>query len=135
MNLKIASALGATMLLAGCISFGGKPPESLLSLTPTATVPAGTAINGDVANAIAVVEPDAERPERDERVIHDIRGLVGRSIARLIGAREHELRRFFSELLESKIAVAEETVRVALCIGRSRTLADRSIQLVENVLE
>jgi cholesterol transport system auxiliary component len=68
MNLKIASALGATTLLAGCISFGAKPPESLLSLTPTATVAAGTAINGDVANAIQVVEPEAPQKLVNTRV-------------------------------------------------------------------
>jgi cholesterol transport system auxiliary component len=55
---RIAIALGATVALAGCISFGKEPPESLLSLTPTAQVAPGTAINGDVAGAIAVVEPD-----------------------------------------------------------------------------
>ena len=59
MKLKIASALSASLLLAGCISFGAKPPESLLSLTPASSVAAGTAINGDVANAIAVLVPDA----------------------------------------------------------------------------
>ena len=52
---RIALASAASLLLAGCISFGAKPPESLLSLTPTATVAAGTAINGDVAQAIQVV--------------------------------------------------------------------------------
>jgi len=59
MNLKIASALSASLLLAGCISFGAKPPESLLSLTPASSVAPGTAINGDVAQAIAVLVPDA----------------------------------------------------------------------------
>jgi cholesterol transport system auxiliary component len=59
MNLKIASALSASLLLAGCISFGAKPPESLLSLTPARSVAPGTAINGDVAQAIAVLVPDA----------------------------------------------------------------------------
>jgi cholesterol transport system auxiliary component len=58
-NTRIALAAAASLLLAGCISFGAKPPESLLSLTPTATVAAGTAINGDVAQAIQVVEPEA----------------------------------------------------------------------------
>ena len=58
-TVKIAAALGATVLLAGCISFGAKPPASLLALTPASTVAAGTAINGDIANAIAVVEPEA----------------------------------------------------------------------------
>ena len=59
MNLKIASALSASLLLAGCISFGAKPPESLLSLTPASSVAPGTAINGDVAQAIAILVPDA----------------------------------------------------------------------------
>jgi cholesterol transport system auxiliary component len=58
-NLKIAAALGATALLTGCISFGAKPPESLLSLTPSTTIAPGTAINGDVAQAIAVLVPEA----------------------------------------------------------------------------
>jgi cholesterol transport system auxiliary component len=68
MNLKIASALGATALLAGCISFGAKPPESLLTLTPASSVAAGTAINGDIANAIQVVEPEAPQKLANTRV-------------------------------------------------------------------
>ncbi|ANY19930.1 hypothetical protein A6F68_01414 [Tsuneonella dongtanensis] len=56
---RIALASASVLLLAGCISFGAKPPESLLSLTPASTVSAGTAINGDVANAIQIVEPSA----------------------------------------------------------------------------
>jgi len=55
---RIALASAALLLLAGCLSLGGKPPKSLLNLTPTATVAAGTTINGDVANAIAVLEPE-----------------------------------------------------------------------------
>ena len=55
----IALALAATAMLAGCISLGEDPPASLLSLTPAAAVAPGTAISGDVANAIEVVEPDA----------------------------------------------------------------------------
>ena len=68
MNLKIASALGATALLTGCISFGAKPPESLLTLTPASSVAAGTAINGDIANAIQVVEPEAPQKLANTRV-------------------------------------------------------------------
>ena len=52
-------ALAAAAALSGCISFGSEPPESLLSLTPTAAVAPGTSINGDVAQGIAVIEPDA----------------------------------------------------------------------------
>ncbi|QDM41565.1 ABC-type transport auxiliary lipoprotein family protein [Altererythrobacter sp. TH136] len=58
-KIKIAAAVGATALLAGCISFGAEPPESLLNLTAARTVAAGTTINGDMTQAIAVVEPEA----------------------------------------------------------------------------
>jgi cholesterol transport system auxiliary component len=57
--LRGALPLALAASLAGCISLGGKVPESLLELTPTAQLAPGTAINGDMANAIAVVEPEA----------------------------------------------------------------------------
>ena len=56
---RIALALALSGALAGCISFGAKPPESLLSLTAASSVAAGTAINGSAAQAIAVMEPEA----------------------------------------------------------------------------
>lgn len=55
----IALATGASLLLAGCLSFGSEPPESLLGLTPTATVSAGATNSGDIAHAIQVNEPNA----------------------------------------------------------------------------
>lgn len=55
---RTALAVALTGALAGCISFGGKPPESLLNLTAANTVATGTTINGDVAQAIAVLEPE-----------------------------------------------------------------------------
>ncbi|WP_188644870.1 ABC-type transport auxiliary lipoprotein family protein [Tsuneonella deserti] len=58
-STRIGLALALSAALTGCISFGSKPPESLLSLTPANPVPAGTAISGDVAQAIAVLEPEA----------------------------------------------------------------------------
>lgn len=67
-NLKIGAALGATVLLAGCISFGAEPPESLLNLTPARTVAAGTTISGDIAQAIAVAEPEAPTKLANTRV-------------------------------------------------------------------
>lgn len=45
--------LAASLALAGCVSFGGgEPPESLLTLTPTASAPSGS---GGVAGADAAV--------------------------------------------------------------------------------
>ena len=55
----IALALAAAVLLGGCISLGKEPPDSLLSLTPTATAGAGAAVGGSMAQALQVVEPDA----------------------------------------------------------------------------
>jgi cholesterol transport system auxiliary component len=58
--MLIKALLPATvaLVLAGCVSLTPDPPESLLTLTPTRTAPAGVAVSGEVANALAVVEPD-----------------------------------------------------------------------------
>ena len=47
------------LVLAGCISFGAEPPESLLTLTSEATAPVGTAVAITPENTIAVFEPSA----------------------------------------------------------------------------
>lgn len=67
-HTRIALATAASLLLAGCISFGGKTPETLLSLTPAATVAAGTTINGDIARAIAIEEPETPAKLANTRV-------------------------------------------------------------------
>ena len=58
-KIRMATIAAASLMLTGCLSLGGKVPESLLTLTPTATLAPGTAINGDVAQAIQVNEPDS----------------------------------------------------------------------------
>lgn len=65
---RIALASASILLLSGCLSLGGKVPESLLSLTPEATVAAGTAINGDVTAALQVNEPDVPAKLSNTRV-------------------------------------------------------------------
>jgi cholesterol transport system auxiliary component len=56
MNIKAHMALLALPLaLSGCISLGGKPPESLLTLNPETRAPAG-------AGASAGIGADAVRP-------------------------------------------------------------------------
>ena len=65
---RFLSATGLSMLLAGCLSFGAKTPDSLLSLTPATTVAAGTVINGDIAQAIAVEEPETPTKLANTRV-------------------------------------------------------------------
>jgi cholesterol transport system auxiliary component len=67
-HTRIALAAAASLLLAGCISFGGKTPETLLSLTPTVSVAPGTTISGDIARAIAVEEPETSAKLANTRV-------------------------------------------------------------------
>lgn len=55
-------ALGAMAMLAGCLNFGGDPPERLFTLTPLNAAPAGSGTTGPAAAALAVLEPQA--PQR-----------------------------------------------------------------------
>ena len=65
---RVAGAAGLALTLAGCLSLGSEPPESLLTLTPDATAPGGAAVQGDVASAIAVLEPGAPQSINVTRV-------------------------------------------------------------------
>lgn len=58
MKQRMTMGLAAVALtLTGCISFGGDPPPSLLTLTPRSTVPEGAVATGTQASALAVYEP------------------------------------------------------------------------------
>lgn len=57
-KLFALSALAPALLLGGCLSFGEDPPESLLTLTPTTSAPAGTGAQGSQNSALALVEFD-----------------------------------------------------------------------------
>ena len=61
MRGSICSIAAATGLLAltGCVSFGGKAPESLITLTPAAMAPAGSVASGNAQTAIALSEFEA----------------------------------------------------------------------------
>lgn len=48
-------ALMAPLALAGCVSFGGEPPESLLTLSPAATAPAGPGITRSADGPVIAV--------------------------------------------------------------------------------
>ncbi len=54
-------ALTAAVLLSGCVSFGAKPPERLLTLDAAHKVPAGTAHNAGSGRSLMVTEPEAPR--------------------------------------------------------------------------
>ncbi|QOT71111.1 membrane integrity-associated transporter subunit PqiC [Sphingobium fuliginis] len=53
-------ALGASML-AGCVSFGGKPPERLLSLSAAQKVAPGTLRSASAGASITVADPEAPK--------------------------------------------------------------------------
>ncbi len=59
MKILLKSAgLAPLLLLGGCLSFGEDPPDSLLTLTPTATAAAGTAAQGTQDTALTLAEFD-----------------------------------------------------------------------------
>ena len=51
------SLLMFVLALPGCVSFGGKPPKTLLTLTPEASLPAGTARAGTDGSTLVVLTP------------------------------------------------------------------------------
>ena len=58
---RMAVPLTAVLLLGGCLSFGGKVPEQLISLTSARTAPAGATTSGRMADALIVLDPDTDR--------------------------------------------------------------------------
>ena len=50
-------ALPLALALSGCISLGGEPPESLLTLSPAARAPAGAGVAADANRAVIAVLP------------------------------------------------------------------------------
>lgn len=68
-TLRVAFAAAASLALTGCLGLGGgKPPPSLLSLTPAKSAPAGTVASGTGATAIMVMEPDTDKRLAVQRV-------------------------------------------------------------------
>ncbi|WP_284124568.1 ABC-type transport auxiliary lipoprotein family protein [Parerythrobacter aestuarii] len=49
----------AALTLAGCVSFGGEAPPSLISLTADLSAPAGSGATGTAEDALTVLEPNA----------------------------------------------------------------------------
>ena len=57
----VCLALALTLTLPGCLSLGGKPPPTLLTLTAATAIPAGTVTSGDPKTAIMVMEPETDQ--------------------------------------------------------------------------
>lgn len=66
----LASLTPLMLLLAlpGCISFGGKPPKSLLSLSADAQVPSGRSNSARDVNAISVAVPATPGALNNQRI-------------------------------------------------------------------
>lgn len=67
MKTSIAPVLALPLALAGCLSFGAKPPESLLALTPSETMPVGEARTA-TGNSITVAVPSIAQEAASQRV-------------------------------------------------------------------
>ena len=59
--IKSSAVLALALAVAGCLSFGAKPPPTLLTLTAATVVPAGTVTSGDPKTAIMVMEPETDQ--------------------------------------------------------------------------
>lgn len=57
MTMKLVLPLLIAAPLAACVSFGEKPPESLMTLSSTAELPAGTARTVAEGSAVAIAVP------------------------------------------------------------------------------
>jgi len=65
---QILPPVGLALALSGCISFGAKPPASLLTLTPASSVQAAVSRSATPGNAVTVVVPAAPQELRTNRV-------------------------------------------------------------------
>lgn len=54
-------AFTAALALAGCVSFGAKPPAQLLTLSAAQTVAPGTLRRGNEAGSLLIADPDAPK--------------------------------------------------------------------------
>ncbi|MDR2856229.1 MAG: ABC-type transport auxiliary lipoprotein family protein [Novosphingobium sp.] len=67
-SIRNGSSLAALLLLAGCVSLGGKVPRQLIALTARNIAPAGTMAGGQVGDTLVVLDPDADRRIDVQRV-------------------------------------------------------------------
>lgn len=57
MTSRLLAALALPALLAGCVSFGGKPPKTLMTLAAAETIAPGTARTAEPGRSVVVAEP------------------------------------------------------------------------------
>lgn len=67
-KLAVLSAPLFAVTLSGCISFGAKPPEALLTLAPAVTLPVGESQRSNVAATITVAVPSVPQELASSRI-------------------------------------------------------------------
>ena len=65
---RLALLMTAALALSGCISFGAKPPEQLLTLTAAQSVPAGATQTVSAGEAVTVLWPSVPADLNTNRV-------------------------------------------------------------------
>lgn len=68
MNARTLATLLSALALAGCVSFGPKPPPELLRLSPTQTAPAGQDMPLTAGQSVTVLVPIAPAEIANTRV-------------------------------------------------------------------
>jgi cholesterol transport system auxiliary component len=68
MNRTLSLAIALTLPLAGCISFGAKPPKSLLTLSAATPVPVGAAQDAASAKSIVIDVPSVPQSLATARI-------------------------------------------------------------------
>jgi cholesterol transport system auxiliary component len=100
--------------LAGCLSFGGKPPKALLTLTPTATLPVGSTQNSASARTVTIIVPVVPQ----SLAVARIPVTTGGQVAYVTDAAWVEApQRLFARLMSDTIAA--KTGRVVLSTAQS----------------
>lgn len=112
--MKRTTILLAFAPLAGCISFGGTPPRTVLTLTPAAQLPVGATQNSATAKSITIQVPVVPQALAVSRVPVQ----TGDQIAYVVGAGWIEApQRLFARLMADTIAA--RTGRVVLSPAQS----------------
>ncbi|MDB5681691.1 MAG: transporter [Sphingomonas bacterium] len=100
--------------LAGCLSFGGKPPKALLTLTPTTTLPVGSTQNSASARTVTIIVPVVPQ----SLAVARIPVTTGGQVAYVTDAAWVEApQRLFARLMSDTIAA--KTGRVVLSTAQS----------------
>ncbi|MFT4026868.1 MAG: ABC-type transport auxiliary lipoprotein family protein [Novosphingobium sp.] len=69
MSAKAWLSTAAFLTLAGCVNLGGgKPPPTLVSLTPASSAPAGSNVTGNLRDALVIAEPETDRRLAVQRI-------------------------------------------------------------------